>query len=247
MKTDRTLKRYPRLLFQVGVFAVAMGFLEAIVVVYLRQLYYPQGFYFPLKILSPEMFSFELLREITTIVMLVVIGLLAGKNLLQKFSYFLYCFGIWDIFYYVGLKLLLNWPPSLLTWDVLFLIPVPWLGPVLAPIICSVTMILLAVLIIVTQEKGFIVNLKFFGWFLIVLGAFIIFSTFVWDYSNIIISGGFLSGFLTLGTNETFQNIISQHTPVYFNWYFFAIGEILIFSSVVFILKYIKSPPLIQP
>jgi hypothetical protein len=101
-----------------------MGFLEAIVVVYLRQLYFPEGFDFPLNPIPPKILAIEWLREITTLVMLVSIGIIAGKNFLQRFSYFLYCFAVWDIFYYVALKLLLNWPPSLLTWDLLFLFPV---------------------------------------------------------------------------------------------------------------------------
>ncbi len=86
-----------------------MGFLEAIVVVYLRQIYHPQGFDFPLGAVSPIMLSFEWLREIATIVMLVALAALAATNFLQKFCYFLYSFAVWDIFYYLGLKLLLDW------------------------------------------------------------------------------------------------------------------------------------------
>ena len=33
--------------FPLIIFAVSMGFLEAIVVVYIRELYYPDGFRFP--------------------------------------------------------------------------------------------------------------------------------------------------------------------------------------------------------
>ena len=120
-----------------GIFSVAMAFLEAIVVVYLRQLYYPQGFDFPLSPLAPKTIAMEWLREIATIIMLVAVGAIAGKNPLQKFASFLYSFAVWDIFYYVGLKLILDWPSSLLTWDILFLFPVRWIGPVLAPVICS--------------------------------------------------------------------------------------------------------------
>ena len=49
-------------------------------------------------------------REFSTIVMLVVIGYLSGKTRIERFFYFIFCFGIWDIFYYVWLKVFLNWP-----------------------------------------------------------------------------------------------------------------------------------------
>jgi len=74
------VKRVHRLFILIGIFAIAMGFLEAIVVVYLREIFYPHGFDFPLTILSPSMYSVELLREAATLIMLAVIGLIAGKN-----------------------------------------------------------------------------------------------------------------------------------------------------------------------
>ena len=223
------------------IFGIAMGFLEAIVVVYLREIYYPQGFEFPLNTFSPEMLSIEWIREISTIIMLITIGIITGKNFLQKLSFFLYTFAIWDIFYYVALKLFLNWPPSLLTWDILFLIPVPWVGPVLAPIICSLTMILLGGSIVFLQEKEYIVKIQLFDWVLLFLGAFIIFCTFIWDYFRIIVQEGLLSSFWTLANNEHLQEIISQYKPTYYNWWLFTIGEILILFTLILIFRRSKS------
>lgn len=220
-----------------GVFGIAMGFLEAIVVVYLRQIYYPQGFDFPLNLFSSKIFLIEWLREASTIIMLVIVGIIAGKNFLQKLSYFLYSFAIWDIFYYVALKLLLNWPSSFLTWDILFLIPVIWVGKVLAPIICSLTMILIAVSIVSLQKKGYKVKIKLYEWALLFSGAFIIFCTFIWDYSKIIIQQNFLSNFWTLADNEHFVQIISQYKPTNYNWYLFCIGEIFILCAITLIIK----------
>ena len=85
----------------VTIFAIAMGFLEAVVVVYLRKLYYPNGFNFPLKgFIDPSIISIEWVREFATIVMLITIAMLAGKKLYERFAYFIYVFAIWDIFYY---------------------------------------------------------------------------------------------------------------------------------------------------
>ena len=49
---------------------------------------------------------------------------------------------MWDIFYYVFLKIICGWPHSLFDWDVLFLLPLPWWGPVLAPVLISLLLIL---------------------------------------------------------------------------------------------------------
>ena len=60
--------------------------------------------------------------------MLATVGSAAGRTAVGKFAFFLFLFGVWDIFYYIWLKVFLHWPASLLTWDVLFLIPVPWVA-----------------------------------------------------------------------------------------------------------------------
>lgn len=141
----------------VTLFAIAMGYVEAAVVVYLRALYYPDGFPIPVKLGSlpirftriPEfenrmpqsMLRTEVGREVATIVMLVSLALLVGSTPAQMLGVFLLAFGVWDIFYYVFLKLLIRWPESPKTLDVLFLIPVPWIGPVWLPVSVSVVMV----------------------------------------------------------------------------------------------------------
>ena len=136
------------------VFAIAMAYLESAVVVYLRALYYPRGFDFPLVLMPDNMVAVEVAREAATIVMLFVAGRLGAATGWQRFAGFMFLFGVWDIFYYVWLKVLLAWPASLGTWDILFLIPVPWLGPVWAPIVISISLILAALAIEHTVKRG---------------------------------------------------------------------------------------------
>lgn len=223
-----------------GIFGIAMGWFEAVLVVYLRLLYHPQGFAFPMILIPPEMIAIEWLRELATIVMLLTVALLAGKNRLQKFAYFIYTFAVWDIVYYVGLKSMLDWPDSLFTWDVLFLIPVTWVGPVIAPVICSMTMIVLSLCIVVLQEKGRLVKLKIHEWMMILLGAVVIFITFIWDYGRLIIEGGFLPQLWTLGYNEAFLNIISEYVPTAYNWALFGLGELLILGALLSMFRWKK-------
>ncbi len=222
------MSRLKNKLIPLTAFAVAFGFLEAIVVVYLRELYYPGGFAFPMKLIPHKIYFVEIIREITTIIMLVSAGVLAGRTRIQKFSYFLIAFALWDIFYYVALKLFLDWPESFLTWDILFLIPVPWLGPVLAPVICSVGMILFALLILYFEEKGINVKLNGRELSLTLAGIFLILATFLWDYASLIIANGFLSGFFSLMNNKKFLDITSHYVPSFYNWYLFAVGVLLI-------------------
>lgn len=222
-------------IWKTGVFALAMGFFEAILVIYLRELYYPEGFEFPLKLIEPRIFSFELLRELATMVMLICIGLLAGKTILRQFGFFLFAFAVWDIFYYAGLKLLIGWPDSLLTWDILFLIPITWVGPVVAPVICSFSMIYMATLIFAgeTAKKHF--RLILHEWGLIISGAVIIFISFILNYTHLLIRGGYLNELSSLITNEDFINDLTSYIPEDFRWGIFLLGEVLIISALLLI------------
>lgn len=230
-------KKYINTFFWVSIFAIAMGYLEAIVVVYLRELYYPYGFDFPLKVDLSQILGVEILREAVTIIMLVSVGIIAGKNRLQKFLYFLFCFGMWDIFYYIALRILLVWPESLFTFDILFLIPITWVGPVLAPVICSVVFIVFSFLIISKQEKEYEIKLKTVHWLLFFTGNLIVFITFIWDFASIIIGGGFLGNIFSLNTDDNFKKIVSEYIPTFYNWYAFAVGEVLIILSFLLPLK----------
>ena len=120
---------------------------------YLRALYYPGNkgdLIFPL-ITAQQLNAMgegpwrrlliELGRELCTLIMLAGVGFMAGSNRREAWAHFMIAFGIWDIFYYVWLKLFLDWPASVMTWDLLFLVPVPWVSPVLAPVLISLTMI----------------------------------------------------------------------------------------------------------
>lgn len=224
-----------------GVFAAAMGVLEAIVVVYLRQIYYPGGFAFPTVPIPPQMLSVEIIRETVTLVMLACAGMLAGRNRLERLAYFLFAFGVWDLFYYAGLKYFLGWPPSPLTWDVLFLIPVTWLGPVLAPVICALTMVLFALCVTVPPEKGREVRITPGQWGLLVMGAFLVFCTFVQDYAGLIIRNGLLPNFFSLAGDESFLRLASAYVPVRYNWPLFALGEFLVLAAIALFVK--RVPP----
>jgi len=137
-----------------AVFGIAMAFVESAVVVYLRAIFYPEGFKVPLKTITDSKIIIEVFREIATLVMLSTVAHIAGRNFRERFTYLLLVFGIWDIFYYVWLRVLIAWPASIFDWDILFLIPLPWIGPVIAPVSISILMIIFSIFIAHSTQKG---------------------------------------------------------------------------------------------
>jgi hypothetical protein len=128
-------------------YAVGMAYVESMVVVYLRRLLPPEteisGFTLAelTELLKERAIYFEeQTREAATILMLVAVAVLSARPWRERVAAFLWCFAVWDIFYYVFLRVWLGWPRSIMDMDVLFLIPGPWVAPVLLPVAVSVCM-----------------------------------------------------------------------------------------------------------
>jgi len=206
------------------IWGIAFGFVEASVVEYLRALYYPLsdgGFHFPIQTLAelqrmgPEhihRLEIEIAREFCTLVMLATIGIAVARNRREAWAYFMLAFGVWDIFYYVWLKIFLDWPAGLMTWDMLFLVPVPWVSPVIAPVIISSGLITAALITLFFEDKSQPLLVRWRDWLLIVVGGFLVIVSFCWDYKNIIAGG----------------------LPNPFEWKIFFLG--LALSTVIFLL-----------
>ena len=207
MDTTRTSRWGPTVL-SLLLFGIAFGYLEAAVVSYLRALHEParQRFYprrppgelFPLLTIEqaqaagpeqPKILIIEIGREAATIVMLAAIALAVADNAGQWAAAFAIAFGTWDIAFYAFLKLLLDWPASLSTWDILFLIPIPWVGPVLAPVIVSASMIAAGLWHLRREAIGERMQLSILQWVGIVLGATVIVTSFTLDHRNIMAGG----------------------------------------------------------
>jgi hypothetical protein len=172
---------HPLALAVLVVFAVAMAYMEAAIVVYLRQLYYPNGFVFPLVVIEGKLLLIEIGRELSTLVFLAAIGWFAGRRFAERFAMFCMAFALWDIFYYVWLKVMLGWPDSFITWDILFLIPLPWIGPVLSPILVSLALIAGSVAIMVRLNAGGVFRPIVREWLIAVGGAWLILLSYMLD------------------------------------------------------------------
>ena len=126
----------------VVLYATAMAYVESAVVLYLRTMVGHVDPYQPDPVMLPEgLVRAEMVREAATLIMLLAVGWLAGRTWRSRLGYTLVAFGVWDILYYVFLVPLSGWPRSLLDWDILFLLPLPWWGPVLAPVSIAVLMV----------------------------------------------------------------------------------------------------------
>ena len=173
---------FGRRLMLLLIFGVAMGYFEAALVVYLRQLFYPQGFCFPLEVMPARLMMVEMGREGVSIIILIVVAWLSGQRRSERVGWFLFLFGIWDIFYYLFLKAILNWPASLLDWDVLFLLPLPWIGPVVAPVAIALLMVLMGGMVAWKSGQGINIRTDRLNWVLIVTGTVLILYTFMSDF-----------------------------------------------------------------
>lgn len=219
-----------RRIIWITAFAIAMGYFEGAVVVYLREIFYPSGFSFPLVRIGDRIAVVELLREAATIIMLVTAGALAGKSKTQRFAFFLLTFGIWDIVYYATLYFSLGWPSSLAEWDILFLIPVPWVGPVWAPCLLSVVMITGSVIVITKLERSPGLQTRGSHWILAVGGAVICLAAFMADYVRYVSR---LHGFKRIFSREAMDSF-SHYMPSSFNIVLFSVGVLLMCLSIGF-------------
>jgi hypothetical protein len=189
----------------VSLFAIAMAYLESAVVVYLRAMYGIEDLLRDINF-ETDIYTFiEIGREAATIVMLVIIGLIAGNTWPKKIGYFFLSFGVWDIFYYIWLYVFIQWPKSLFEWDILFLIPLPWWGPVITPVLISLLLILIGYLLI-SEVKFKVASID---WVLFILSIIVLLYTFTEDSVSAIIS-------------ETGD--LAQIRPTTFNWIIFLIA-----------------------
>jgi hypothetical protein len=167
----------------VVIFSLAFAYIEAAVVVYLRVIFHPEGFSFPLTNFGADprwkqLLLTEIGREGATLVLILSAVQLLGRSRRQRFALFLVIFGMWDIFFYLWLKILIGWPASLMDWDVLFLIPVTWAGPVLAPVLVSASLIAFAVIILSRDFTGRPLDPTRTEWIGFVLCAIIVVASF---------------------------------------------------------------------
>lgn len=171
-KTTRTLAL-------VVLFVIAMAYLEAAVVVYLRRLYSIGTEFLALPAFDPAIYRIELGREGATLLMLLAVSALAAETLQSRLGFFLFAFGLWDLGYYLGLRLLIGWPRSLLDVDLLFLLPLPWWGPILAPLLIAILMILTGLALILAEARGLAPVLRPLPLILLSLGLLLLLYTFM--------------------------------------------------------------------
>ena len=178
-------------------YAVAMAYLEAAVVVYLRAaIGVPTGTVFPID-LSPEAMPFgwiEVGREAATLVMIGAVGWIVGRSPLERLAWAGVVFGIWDIGYYVFLWVFSGWPSSVATWDILFLLPAPWAGPVWAPIAVSAALIGFGLVCAARLRAGESLRFGRSHMGVLLLGGAIIIASFLLN-AGLVLEGGIPSDF----------------------------------------------------
>jgi hypothetical protein len=168
----------------------------------------------------------ELVRELATMIMLFTVGVLAGRTWRSRLGYSAIAFGVWDIFYYVFLKLMCDWPHSPLDWDILFLLPLPWWGPVLAPVLIATLMILWGTLESECEDRAPISAATRTVWLLNFLGGGLALYVFMADSLRVASQG--------VGAIRTIL-------PVHFNWPLFVVALALMATPVLHQIRQIRS------
>ena len=203
-------------------FAIAMAWVEAASVFYIRALVDRiepyQADPLPLETMHGALGHVELCREVATLVMIAALGVLAGRTWRRRAGYAALAFGAWDIFYYVFLRLISGWPRTLLDWDILFLLPLPWWGPVLAPVSIALVMILWGTL--ATQSGDGAVNTPWarWAWALACVGIVLALAVFMIDTWQAVPDG---------------RDAVLQVLPTTFNWPLFWVALLLMASPAL--------------
>ncbi len=218
-------------------FGISFGYVEAAVVIYLRALYEPlrqrltpgraPGDLFPLVdrdrmiAVAPEtarLLAVEVFREAATIIMLATAAMLVAAERPLWLPAFAIAFGVWDVCFYLFLKLWIDWPASLLTWDLLFLLPVPWVAPVLAPVIVSFTIVGCG---LAALWRPVVIRRR--QWVGLILGGALVILSFTWD----------------------FRHVLAGNLPHPFAWWLFLVGELVSLGS--FLWAYARQPQDAEP
>lgn len=199
-------------------YAVAMAYLEAAVVVYLQlALGSRVGAIFPLSpaIEAGNFFTIEVGREAATLVMIATVGLLVGRSWLERLAWSAVLFGAWDIGYYAWLHVFSGWPPALDTFDLLFLLPVPWVGPIWSPVAVSVALVGVGLAAASALRSGRQLALARWHWVAALGGGLLVVLSYTLDTERLI--GGGLPG------------------P--YPWVIFAVGLLLALAAAVDVLR----------
>ncbi|PYR41074.1 MAG: hypothetical protein DMF95_31850 [Acidobacteria bacterium] len=205
-------------------FAIAMGWVEAASVFYIRALVdriepYQAD---PLP-MNGALGNVELWREAATLVMIATLGGLAGRTWRRRAGYAALAFGAWDIFYYVFLRLISGWPRTLMDWDILFLLPLPWWGPVLAPVSIALVMILWGTL--ATQSGDGTADARW-AWALAGVGIGLALAVFMIDTWRALRDG---------------RDAILQVLPTMFNWPLFWVALLLMASPALHQVAFLRT------
>ena len=115
-------------------------------------------------------------------IMLLSVGWMAGSRLVERFAFFIITFGVWDIFYYVWLYVMIEWPQSLMTWDLLFFIPLPWVGPVITPLLSALTMVGIGSLLVFYAAGGTTFRWRWYDGVVELIFCLLMIAAFCWDW-----------------------------------------------------------------
>ena len=199
-------------LWWVGLFAITFAYVEAAIVVYLRQMYGIHNLLQDIPAFDPMIALVEVGREFSTLVMLLAVGWAAGRSLQTRLGFTFFAFGLWDIFYYIWLKLFINWPESLLTTYILLLLTIPRWGPVIGPVLIASFIVIGGSLAVIADDREHVVRFSAIKGIILIEGILVLLYSFMEN---------------SLAALPADVNTLSQLRPSTFNWPIYLIGLIV--------------------
>ena len=186
-----------------------MAYVESATVVYIRRIYGISDLLLDIPAFDPVLAPIEIGRELATLIMLLAVGYAVGKSLQTRVSYTFIIFGVWDIFYYIWLRCFIGWPNSLFETDLLFLIPLPWWGPVIAPMLIACLMVAGGILAVISEDEGHKIKFSVPDWTTLIVGVLIMLYSF-------------MEGALAIMPADV--ETLAQLRPTSFNWPIYILG-----------------------
>lgn len=166
--------------------------------------------------------------------MLITVAFICSKNAIHRFAYFLLSFAIWDLCYYIFLKILLNWPESIFTWDILFLIPIPWLGTGIGAVILSMLMLVFSFVLLKFKPETVQILITFPSLIKLVTGSLVTIFSFIINY---LIFKAASPPHLTSNTINSGINMLNNYKPDEFYWWIYFTGVAILVWEIISIYR----------
>jgi hypothetical protein len=127
-------------LIAIAALCIAIGYVDAVATFYVRGMLEvsQEGGNFAQAVteaMPPRIVALEQTRQAATVLVLVAMAIVAGRNLQQQFGTAFYALGGWIVLRYAAIRTITDWPAGLADIDTVLYLPHAVYAPVWMPIV----------------------------------------------------------------------------------------------------------------